>query len=169
MTIEAIAQEAGLARRTVFRYVSSKDELAFVHHLLWLDVFEAALLADTSDTLAERLRLSSRAIALHIDEDPEPVRQSMQVVAAHPELAQGASRVMQVWIDRVAAEVVQTGSSFGDGQDELRARVIGAATMGMVDAVLRQWSALPVETPFVPLYDIAFAVLQPLLEVEQAG
>lgn len=162
VTIDSIADSAGLARRTVFRYVSSKEELAFVNQLIWLDVFDAALRADQSTTLVERLRTCSRCIAGYIDANSLATRRAMRVVALHPELGRGLSRIMQSWIDRVAFEVADFDGEENDSYSELRARVIGAALMGMVDATLREWSASPAGTAFTPLYDQGFAIVEVL-------
>lgn len=161
-TIDAIAARAGVSRRTVFRYVEAKEELAYIHPLLWFDVFDAGLALAPSAPLAERLKAGSRAIAAHIDDDPEPPRRAFAVVSAHPELARGFNRISQRWIDRVAEEV-RSDADPADPAARFRSRIIGAAVMGMVDAVTREWVAAPPSVTFTELYDTGFAVLTPLL------
>lgn len=157
-TIDAIARRAGVSRRTVFRYVDGKEALVFVHPMLWFDVFEEGLAAAPDGPLLERLRVASRAIAVHIDADPEPPRRGFLLTAVHPELARGFHGVFQAWVDRVALEVEQaTGDPF-------RSRIVGAAVMGMVDAVTRAWVVGGPETSFVALYDEAFEVVAPVIE-----
>jgi len=163
VTIEAIAAEAGVARRTVFRYVDGKEELAFIHPLLWFDVFEAGLESAPADPLAERLRVASRAIAQHIDDDPEPPRRAFTVAATNPELSRGFTSVFQRWIDRIADEVLTAHDGEADPGSQFRARIVGAAVMGMVDAVTRTWISSPPGTRFVDLYDEGFAILAPLI------
>lgn len=163
VTIDAIATRAGVARRTVFRYVDGKEELAFIHPLLWIDVFEAGLAAAPVNPLSERLRVASRAIAAHIDADPGPPRAAFSVAAAHPELARGFTSIFQKWIDRVATEVLVAAEDPEDARVRFRSRIVGAAMMGMVDAVTRQWVFSPPDVRFVDLYDEGFAVLAPLL------
>lgn len=174
VTIESIATRAGVSRRTVFRYVDSKEELAFIHPLLWFDVFEQALDRAPPAPIAERLRTASRAIALHIDADPEPPRRAFAVAAANPALARGFMAVYQAWIERIAVEVLAArpdapaadgpDSCDRDANDHFRSRIIGAAIMGMVDAVTRQWVFSPPSTRFADLYDQGFALLAPLLD-----
>lgn len=162
-TFEQIAERAGLSRRTIFRYVERKEELAYVHPLLWLDVFEAAL-DDAADlSVPDRLRLASRAIALHIDADPEPPRRAFTVVASTPGLARGFTGIFQRWVDRVADETLRDITT-PTSQDRFRARIIGSAVMGMVDAVTREWVASPTTTKFVDLYDDGFTMLAPILD-----
>ena len=164
VTIDAVATRAGVARRTVFRYVDSKEELAFIHPLLWFDVFDHGLDQAPVEPLSERIRIASRAIALHIDADPEPPRKAFRVVAEHPELGRGFNPVYQRWIDRVAAEVLTVSADPADPTAQFQARIIGAAVMGMVDAVIRQWVSSPEEVRFVDLYDEGYPLLATLLE-----
>jgi AcrR family transcriptional regulator len=164
VTIESIAERAGVARRTVFRYVDAKEELAFIHPVLWFDVFEAGLNAAPDADLASRLRRASRGIALHIDADPLPPRRAFLVVAANPELAQGYTAVFQRWVDRVADEVLSSHEGDINAHARFRARIIGAAVMGMVDAVVREWVSSPAGVTFTELYDEGFDLLAPLVE-----
>lgn len=160
-TIEAIADRAGVSRRTVFRYIDQKEELAFIHPVLWFDVFDEAIVEFAAEPLDERLRLSSRAIALHIDSDPDRPRRALMLAGQHLELSRGFNGVYQRWIERVAVEVMN--GTDGDSATRFRARIIGAAVMGMVDAVMREWVASPASASFTSLHDEGFATLKPLL------
>lgn len=163
-TIDRIALQAGVSRRTIFRWVESKEQLAFVHPMLWFDVFDNALAAMADDPtipLEERFRTASGAIADYIDADPDPPRRAFMVAAAHPELLRGFNVVFQQWVDRVATEVL-AASSPPTSDDHLRSRVLGAAVMGMVDAVTREWLLSPPEIKFADLYGKGFDLLSPL-------
>lgn len=163
-TVNEIAARAGVSRRTVFRYVDGKEELAFVHPLLWFDVFDEALVASVDLPIAERLWESSRAIATHIDADPEPPRRAFLVAAKNPALLRGFNAVYQRWVDRIATEILADVSQ--DHQptaaERFRSRIVGSAVMGVVDAVSREWVISP-ENTFAELYDQAFTYIGPLL------
>jgi AcrR family transcriptional regulator len=164
-TMTEIADRAGVSRRTVFRYVDGKEELAFVHPLLWFDVFDEALAASADLPLANRLELSSKAISTHIDTDPGPPRRAFLVAAAHPELLKGFSAVYQRWVERIAAEVLSSRQSDVGSQtpaDRFRARIIGSAVMGVGDAVSREWVVSENKT-FAELYEDGFVYIKPLL------
>ncbi|MEN0067964.1 MAG: TetR/AcrR family transcriptional regulator [Myxococcota bacterium] len=155
VTISTIADHAGVSRRTVSRYVSTKEELLYVHQRLWLTIWEGAL--DRSLPLATRMLVSSRAVATSIDADPDPPRRTMRVARRYPSLLQGFHSVFQYWIDRVAAEVLV------DHPDHpLESRVVGSAVMGAVDASLRAW--LDSEEPFSPLFERSYALIRPVLD-----
>lgn len=170
VTIDEIAATAGVSRRTIFRYVEAKEQLAFVHPMLWFDVFDAALaeLADADLALGEKLRVASRAIALHIDADPEPPRHAFMVAAAHPELVRGFNVVFQQWVERVANEVIAADPT-PSASTIFHSRVIGSAVMGMVDAVTREWLLSPAGTTFVEVYDRGFTFIAPLFGQLDAG
>ena len=163
-TVEQIAERAGVSRRTVFRYVDSREELAFIHPILWFDAFDAGLAASPVDApLAERLLLASQAIADAVDVDPEPPKRAFLIAAINPELHRGFRAVFQRWVDRVAEEVVATTSRRG-APDPFTARIIGAAVMGMVDAVTREWVVSPPETTYRELCDRGYQTLLPLFQ-----
>ncbi|MEL6983864.1 MAG: helix-turn-helix domain-containing protein, partial [Actinomycetota bacterium] len=135
VTVDAIAERAGVSRRTVFRHVESKEELAFIHPLLWFDAFDAALAANEQVPVGERLRLASMAIAAEIDADPEPPRRAFLVASVHPGLYRGFQSLYQRWVDRIAEVVAQAdaktiaagGSATDVSADPFRARIVGSA------------------------------------------
>ncbi len=166
VTMDAIADKAGVSRRTVFRYVESKEDLAFIQPVLWLDVFEAGLAsaADEPD-IAERLRLASRDIAFYIDADPDRPRRAFIVAGLNPELQKGFTGIFQIWVDRIAAEVLAAGDP-DNAEHRFRSRIIGSAVMGMVDAVTREWVLSPPDVSFVDLYDKGFEFIRPMITLD---
>jgi len=165
VTIDAIAKQAGVARRTVFRYVDAKEELAYLHPVIWFDVFDAALAKVADEPLADRLCIASHAIAEYIDTDPGPPKRAFLVGAMIPELGRGFSALFQRWVDRIAQEVLNEGDP-ADQQHRLRSRIIGSTVMGMVDASMREWVMSPPGTSFADLYDKGFTIVAPLFREE---
>lgn len=163
VTVDAIAAEAGVSRRTAFRYVESKEELAFLHPVIWFDVFNGALEQAAPDaSLRQRLWLASAAIAAHVDADPEPPRRAFLVAAVHPELHRGFSAVFGRWVDRIADEVTHNAAN----DDPFQARIVGSAVMGMVDAVTRQWLVSSPGVTYANVCAQGFDVLSPLFDDE---
>ena len=68
------------------------------------------------------------------------------------------------WIERVSTEVLRAAADPADPDEQFRARIVGAATMGMVDAVTRQWVASPPGVTFLELYEQGWDLLAPLLD-----
>lgn len=133
-TVEQIAARAGVSRRTAFRYVGRKEELAFTRPLLWFDDFDAAIAADPDAPIRARLDAGAEAVSRTIDADPQPVRRGLEAMRRTPALAVGYNTVSQLWIDRVEAEF-----SRDDSADPFRSRVIATAYMGVIDAALAAW------------------------------
>lgn len=165
VTVEAIADSAGMSRRTVSRYVATKEELAFVHPLLWWDVFEAAWVdAGDDEPPVSRLETASSAIAFHVDGDPGPPRRAFQVAATHPELLTGFNAVFRFWVDRLTGVIAPLlDDELSDSDQRFESRIVASALMGMVDAVTREW-VFAHDTTYAELSARGFALVRPILE-----
>ena len=163
VTIDRIAERAGVSRRTVFRYVELKEELAYVHPILWFDIFDEVIAANAALSAADRLRVGGRALASHIDADPGPPYQAFLTAATNPELAKGFTSIFQRWVDRIADEVL-VGIDAPSPDQRFRSRVVGAAVMGTIDAVSREWLLGGGADEFLALLERGFEILDPLLD-----
>ncbi len=171
-TIDAIAQRAGVSRRTVFRYIDTKEELAYVQPLLWFDVFDQATQANADQPLSLRLQLGAQAIASYIDADPEIARRAFAVSLQHPALMRGYASIFHRWITRIANEVLLDLNPADDLSARFRARILGSATMGVIDAVTLEWVTGNTQQTFSQLLQQAFVTLEPLwaqLEIQAAS
>ncbi len=162
-TIDDIAQRAGVSRRTVFRYVDSKEDLVYIQPTLWLEEFDEALRVwraeHDDDSVRGRVLYAAHHISVHIDADPEPVRRAMMVALQLPDFARGYAVVSQRWIERLAAEF-QTDAV--DEESAFRARVLGAAVMGVIDAALNEW-VVDETVKLVDVIDRGLDYLAPIL------
>lgn len=162
-TFDDIAERAGLSRRTLFRYVDNKEDLAFIHPLLWLDIFDEAVRECADMPLRERVLHASHRISLHIDADPVPVRRAMLAAISDPALMRGNAANNQLWVDRIAQEI-RGGAT--DPEAMFKAGVLGAAVMGVIDAALREWFFADPQPALVDLVGRGLDYLAPLLEDE---
>lgn len=161
-TFDDIAERAGLSRRTLFRYVDSKDELLFIHPMLWLDIFDAAIAEVRDEPLRARVLHAARRISEHIDADAEPVRRAMAAAMSDPgALARGNAAANSRWIGRIAAEV--RGDAV-DSETVFRASVLGAAVMGVIDAALAEWFLSDPAPPLVDVVDRGLDYIAPIFE-----
>ncbi len=158
-TVYEVAERAGVARRTVFRYIDHKEDLAFLHPRIWLDIFTEAEAEVTGKPLRERLLHGARRISEHIDNDPAPVRRAMRVAQSIPELAKGNAVVQQQWIERLMHEVRQDQPE----ADEFQAHILAAAVMGVISAAVIDWYNGPDNTPLVDLVERGLDYLKPVL------
>ncbi|MDH3753152.1 MAG: TetR family transcriptional regulator [Acidimicrobiia bacterium] len=159
-TLQEIAQRAGVARRTLFRYVDHKEDLAFLHPRIWLDVLTEAQAELTDGSVRDRLVHGARRISEHIDRDPEPVRRAMRVAQSIPALAKGNAVVQQLWIQRLTAEVRHGQTD----ADEFRAHILAAAVMGVINAAIIEWYRGPDDLRLVDLVERGLDFIAPILE-----
>lgn len=160
VTMADVAGRAGVSRRTAFRYFSTKEDLVMEYPMSWLRVFDEAVADHAELPIAPRLRAASHAIADHIESDPQPVKQAFAVAFSHPALAGRYASVSHRWIDRVTQEII--GDTETAPADAVRARILGSAVMGMIDAVCEQWAAS--DEPMSPLIDRGFDLLDPAFD-----
>ena len=161
-TFDDIATRAGLSRRTLFRYVETKEDLLFIHPMLWLDIFDAAVAERQDADLRERVLYAARSISEHIDADPEPVRRAMAVALSDPAvLARGNAAANRRWIDRLSAEILGTAT---EDAARFKAHVLGSAIMGVIDAALAEWFVSSGDAQLVDLVARGLDYLAPIIE-----
>mgnify|MGYP000014266334 CR=1 FL=1 len=161
-TFDDVAKRAGLSRRTLFRYVESKEDLLFIHPMLWLEIFDEAVSEKQHESVRERTLYAARRISEHIDADPEPVRRAMAAAMADPAaLARGNATANRRWIDRIAAEVRGEAT---DAETIFKATVLGGAIMGVIDAALGAWFMSDGESALVDLVEQGLDYLAPIIE-----
>jgi len=159
-TFDDIAKRAGVSRRTLFRYVETKDDLLFIHPMLWLDVFDEAIAEVSDESLRTRVSHAAHRISEHIDADPEPVRRAMAVAMLDPSaMGRGNAATNARWINRIASEI--RGDST-DAEMAFKASVLASAIMGVIDAALGQWFLSPSDTPLADLVDRGLDYLAPI-------
>jgi AcrR family transcriptional regulator len=151
VTMADVAAEAGVSRRTAFRYFPSKDDLVMQHPAEWLLVFDESVEANAHLALGSRIRHASFAVAAHIEADPVPVRQLFGLAFAHPSIAGRYAASSATWIERMAVEIGR------DLPDETEAQLLAAAVMGIINAVCEIWATT--DQPMVPLLDRGLALV----------
>lgn len=161
VTMDDIADAAGVSRRTAFRYFPTKDLLVVDAPMSWITVFDDAVgHADQLD-LRNRLYVGSVAVAAFIEAHPEPVRLALGVAMSHASLADAMARVNRRWIDRMLSEILRDRGDVSP-EELVRARMVASAIMGMIDAVCEHWAEHDVAMQ--PLIDDGFAMLDPAIE-----
>lgn len=162
-TIEDIAERAGVSRRTVFRYVDSKEDLIYLQPTMWLEVFDEAVseyrASHDEASVRGRMLYGAQRISEHVDADPEPVRRAMMVALELPEYARGYALMNQRWIERLATEILGDAT---DDESVFHSRVLGAAIMGVIDAALHEW-VVDQDVKLVDLIDRGLDYLAPIL------
>ncbi len=161
VTIEAIAEAAGVSRRTFFRYFPSKEAVLFPRRAAHLAALEAALddpsTADRSPF--ERVRLALLRVAERVDEGRVLERRIDAIVTRHPALLAHERGLDLEW-EAVLAAALRRGAPRTRAARREAAHLAGA-TMGLVRAVLRGWLADGAQGGLTKIGAEALEVLRP--------
>jgi AcrR family transcriptional regulator len=139
-TVDAIAERAGIARRTFFRYFRSKDDVIFPDHDMLLATVMQNLASQAGISPVLAICAGVRLVFRSYVSDPQVSVQRYRL-----------TRSVAALRDRELASVQKYERAFGqyvrerlvDGHTEsqaaLRADVIAAAVVAAHNAVLREW------------------------------
>jgi AcrR family transcriptional regulator len=156
-TVDAIAERAGIARRTFFRYFRSKDDVIFPDHDMLLATVLQNLASQSGVSPVVAICAGVRLVFRSYVTDPQVSVQRYRL-----------TRTVTPLRDRELASVRKYERAFSryvrerliDGQDEtqaaLRADVIAATVVAAHNAVLREW--LRVGGNYDPMADLEIAL-----------
>ena len=140
-TLEAIAREVGVGRRTLFRYFESKNDIPWGQFDATLDHFRSILAATPTDLpVADALYLGVRQFnEFGADADP-PHIERMRLVLETPALQAHSVLRYAAW-RRVVADFVagRTGLATDDALPEL----IGHVSLSMSMSAYESWLKAP--------------------------
>jgi len=127
-TVDAIAESAGVSRRTFFRYFPSKEDVVFPEH--------AARVARISALLTDggSVRGALEELGRDLTRDKVRVVAQQRIIDASADLT-AADRVRDLQLEGAVARALE--EEFGVDEAVLRA----GALMGGIRAVLRVWFA----------------------------
>lgn len=134
VTMAEVAAQAGVSRRTAFRYFPSKEDLVMQYPNEWFVVFNASIVNNRHLLSGDRIRGASLAIARHIEADPDGVRQLFSLAFAHPTLAGRYASSSLQWVERLHSEIST------DNNDDTECKMLAAAIMGVINASCEIWA-----------------------------
>lgn len=138
-TVDQIAAEAGVSRRTFFRYFDSKTEVVwgqFDREVANLSAVLAHAPADVS--VIEAVRASVLAVNHYSAEDVPELRARMSLINSSPELAASAALHYDAW-ERAVVDFVARRA--GQPADSLYPLAVGRATLATCRAAYERWTA----------------------------
>jgi AcrR family transcriptional regulator len=159
VTVEQIAAEAEVSRRTFFRYFPTKEAAIFAHHAARLARFRAFLEGFGSAQPFETVRGAFLALAVDWMRDREQIVAQQRVVDSSPALVAFELSLDREW-ERAVASALE-GRRAPRGPAGRRARVLAGATMGAIRAALREWFDADGRTDLVALGREIFEQLTP--------
>lgn len=156
-TVDEIADAAGVSRRTAFRYFPTKDSLVFSEREGRLERFKELLRDDPSLRPYDALRHAVLSLAVEYEEEKSYLLTQDALVQATPELA-GLELRMDRDFEEAMVERLRGGRR--SRAAARRARVLGAAVMGVIRASLREWLDGGGKADLACLGEEAFRVLE---------
>lgn len=164
VTMEEIAQAAGLSRSTLYRRFPTKEDLVLDVPTRWIVVFDDAVEALPLDvSIGDAIGRSVLAVAGHIDRHTEIVRTAYQILDQSPTLQQ-SGLVTSTWIRRIAE--VFTRFSSADDETSL---VLAGAYFGAIDATVLHWATTDAATSVSEKTARLLARLAPILPPDRAA
>jgi AcrR family transcriptional regulator len=156
-TVAQIAERAGVAIRTFFRYFPSKEDVVFGDHAQAVDRLRAALAdAPSGDPPLQRVRGAVLAVQ-QPGQYPERELARARLIEAVPALQ---ARFQQLAEDFESVVADTLTDDLGSGREAAaRASIIAGIVFGALRGARRAATTLPNADPAV-LIDIAFAIVE---------
>lgn len=157
VTVDEIAACAGVSRRTLFRYFSTKGDIVFA----WTETMTEVL----RDTMSQRgadeqpgpaLRRAFTAVIDRISPDPEKTYVIVRMIEESPALRIHSLRKYAAWEESITE--AWRGQLPGDTSPFLAGRVLARGAIAAFRSALDEWLHQHGRAPFGPLLTQAFAV-----------
>ncbi|MFJ9696517.1 TetR family transcriptional regulator [Kitasatospora sp. NPDC101183] len=163
VTVDEIAADAGVSKRTFFRYFASKEDV-IVHVLAELGADMRAELASRPPEEPPSVALR-HAVAVSVTsctDHPDQARRVVRLILDTPALYARFLERQAQWREELAAELAtRTGSA-----DGLHPRLAAGTALAAFDVILQQWSTTGQDP--AGLTARAFAALAPALDATGA-
>lgn len=159
VTMEAIAQAAGVSRSTAYRRFPTKDDVILEVPRRWLGAFDDALAGLPDGTaLPDAVRATCMAVARHIDDNVAMVRAAYAVLEEAPSL-RNAGAATAAWFERTQSIIERFGQI-----DAETAGMLAGAYLGAIDAMMASWAADGGTGSVADRTDRVMVKLRPLLD-----
>lgn len=140
-TVDTIAEDAEVSRRTFFRYFPSKEDLLFVDGPRRLAEFEAQLApSDAEETPLESVKRACLGLASEYMQQREALRTRQAIVEASPVLAR-RERQLDREFETAIVRAVSRRYRRPPAALRRRIRVFAGAIFGAIRAALDHWFA----------------------------
>ena len=136
-TVEEIAEQAGVSKRTFFRYFNAKADVLWAEFDQEVDALRRLLAeAPADEPVTSCVRTAVLAANHYGVQDVDELRNRMQVITANPLAQAGASQHYDAWAGAVA-DFAATRLHLPN--DDLLPRAIGFSALAVCRAAFDQW------------------------------
>lgn len=137
-TLEVICIKSGISKRTFFRYFRDKESLVFPHREERLTTFIAFLKEhEQVENPFDSLRLATQVFGAQYNENKDHFLAQQAVILASPALMARELEIDKDWEEAIANAF--SARSGNNAEDDLWARVLAGAIMGVVRATMTYW------------------------------
>ena len=140
--MSAVAEAAGVSRRTLYRYFATKDDIVFEAPREWLEVFNSVVGERRPDEATRDLfRRALLEVAAYVGAHAPSVLKAYSVVMSSQELIARRGRSDMDWVMRYLELLGPDVADLEEG--DLRAAVAAMALVGAQNALIVVWSQRP--------------------------
>ena len=157
--IEDICEDAGVSRRTFFRYFPTKEDLVFPHRSERLTRFlELLEQAPPSTGPVTSLRVVAQIFAKEYVQNREQLVAQQKLIQRTPALLAREHEIDRDWEAAMVHTFRERASPAASS--DLRARVLAGAAIGVIRATMRHWFAHEGKPDLARLGDEALDLLE---------
>lgn len=160
-TMEEIAHEAGISRRSLFRYFGTKEDIVLGNHAEQGRVVKAALEARPADEPPwEALRAAFKALIDALAYSPDDFLRITKMLHESPSLRARHLEKQHQWLELLVPNIASRLSATPDPVTELRARAIVASALACSEAATETWVRSNGEVDMEQAFDQAVAAVR---------
>ena len=141
VTIGEIAAHAGVARRTVFRYFATKEDLVLFDHADYVATFRRVLSGrDRREPPLEALRRAALEVAAELQQNRAQLLPRLRLMMKEPAVTARYVELDQRWHEAILEALAPDAPSPAPSPaTELRLRLFAGAAVGALNAGLGVW------------------------------
>jgi AcrR family transcriptional regulator len=160
-TMEQIANEVGISRRSLFRYFGTKEDIVLGNLVEAGEAVRDALeIRPAAEPPWEALRAAIGSLALAPEYSPERNLKISKMLYGTPSLRAAHLEKQLRWQELLVPNIrMRLGAETGDASDP-RARAIVACALTCLDVAVETWTRSDGEEDIAGLYDRAVAAVR---------